>query len=174
MTKAHGLRQGQKSFSHYSHRQNRLDFGKRSLINCQSKSEQDNEKRANLKHLPQTPPFFPDSASLLISSPHLPERRWGMGLAVSSSHIVLPAPLSSVSSHSCPAPVWCPSHRSQSSMNFSNLSPSHRPQFFMNCSSSCPPWGHKSCQQTCSGVVSSHHGAKGPARTLLHCGLPMG
>ncbi|KAK4830930.1 hypothetical protein QYF61_014303, partial [Mycteria americana] len=51
--------------------------------------------------------------------------------------------------------TWGPSHRRQSSMNFSNVSPSHGLQFFMNCSSMGPPRCHKSCQQTCSGVGSS-------------------
>ncbi|KAK4811062.1 hypothetical protein QYF61_016348 [Mycteria americana] len=31
--------------------------------------------------------------------------------------------------------AWCPSHRKQSSMNFSNVGPSHRLQFFKNSSS---------------------------------------
>ena len=42
------------------------------------------------------------------------------------------------------------------------------------CSSVGPPWGHKPCQQTCSGVGSSLHGSAGPARSLLQHGLPMG
>jgi len=42
------------------------------------------------------------------------------------------------------------------------------------CSSVGPPWGHKPCQQTCSGVGSSLHGSTGPARSLLQSGLPMG
>ncbi|KAK4831166.1 hypothetical protein QYF61_015636 [Mycteria americana] len=42
------------------------------------------------------------------------------------------------SSHSSSAPAWGPSHRRQSSTNFSNMSPSHRLQFFMNCSSVGP------------------------------------
>ena len=37
-----------------------------------------------------------------------------------------------------------------------------------------PPRGHKSCQQTCSSVVSSLHGSTGPARNLLQRGLPTG
>ena len=43
-----------------------------------------------------------------------------------------------------------------------------------DCSSVGPPRGHKSCQQTCSGVGSSLHGATGPARSLLQRGLPTG
>uniref|UniRef100_A0A8C8A6C9 Caspase activity and apoptosis inhibitor 1 n=1 Tax=Otus sunia TaxID=257818 RepID=A0A8C8A6C9_9STRI len=42
------------------------------------------------------------------------------------------------------------------------------------CSSVGPPRGHKSCQQTCSSVGSSLHGATGPARSLLQHGLPTG
>jgi len=37
-----------------------------------------------------------------------------------------------------------------------------------------PPWDHKPCQQTCSGMGSSLHGSAGPGRSLLQCGLPMG
>jgi len=37
-----------------------------------------------------------------------------------------------------------------------------------------PPWGHKPCQQTCSGVGSSLHRSAGPGRNLLQHGLPMG
>ena len=43
-----------------------------------------------------------------------------------------------------------------------------------DCSSVGPPQGHKSCQQTCSNVGSSLHGATGPARSLLQRGLPTG
>ena len=42
------------------------------------------------------------------------------------------------------------------------------------CSSMGPPQGHKPCQQTCSRVGSSFHGATGPARSLLQCKLPKG
>jgi len=42
------------------------------------------------------------------------------------------------------------------------------------CSSVGPPWGHKPCQQTCSSVGSSLHGATGPARSLLQTELLMG
>ncbi|KAK4806227.1 hypothetical protein QYF61_013371 [Mycteria americana] len=34
--------------------------------------------------------------------------------------------------------TWGPSHRRQSSMNFSSMGPSHRLQFFTNCSSVGP------------------------------------
>jgi len=42
------------------------------------------------------------------------------------------------------------------------------------CSSVGPPWGHKPCQQSCSGVGSSLHGSAGPDRSLLQRGLPTG
>jgi len=37
-----------------------------------------------------------------------------------------------------------------------------------------PPWGHRSCQQTCSSMGFSFHGSTGPARSLLQHGPPMG
>jgi len=40
--------------------------------------------------------------------------------------------------HSSTAPAWSPSHRSQSSTNFSDVSPSLGLQFFVNCSSMHP------------------------------------
>ncbi|KAK4825359.1 hypothetical protein QYF61_026878 [Mycteria americana] len=58
------------------------------------------------------------------------------------------------------APAWVP---------FMGCSPSGT-----DCSSVGPPWGHKSCQQTCSSMGSSLHGSRGPARSLLQCGLPTG
>jgi len=42
------------------------------------------------------------------------------------------------------------------------------------CSSLGPPWGHKFCQQTCSSMGSSVHGATDPARSLLQHGAPHG
>jgi len=42
------------------------------------------------------------------------------------------------------------------------------------CYSVVPPWGHKSCQQTCYSVGSSLHGYTGPDRSLLQRRLPMG
>jgi len=36
------------------------------------------------------------------------------------------------------------------------------------------PTGSQVLQQTCSGVGSFSHGATGPARSLLQCGLPTG
>jgi len=43
-----------------------------------------------------------------------------------------------------------------------------------DCSSVGSPWGHKSCQQTCSSVDSSIHRSTGPARTLVQHELSMG
>jgi len=40
-----------------------------------------------------------------------------------------------------------------------------------DCTSVDSSWGHKSCQQTCSSMGSSLHGATGPARTLLQRGV---
>jgi len=42
------------------------------------------------------------------------------------------------------------------------------------CSSVGPTWGHKPCQQTCSGVGSSFHRCAGPGRGLLQHRLLMG
>ena len=42
------------------------------------------------------------------------------------------------------------------------------------CSSVGPPWGHKPCQQTFSGVGSSLHWSAGPGRSLLQLRLPTG
>ncbi|KAK4826739.1 LOW QUALITY PROTEIN: hypothetical protein QYF61_010992 [Mycteria americana] len=94
------------------------------------------------------------------------------------------------SSQSSPAPAWGPSHRRQSSTNFSNMSPSHGLHSFTNCSSMGPfhevqsfrkgllqrgsPKGHKPYQQRCSSIGSSLHGSTGPARSLLQRGLPTG
>jgi len=42
------------------------------------------------------------------------------------------------------------------------------------CCSVGLPWGHKPCQQTCSGVGSSLHGCAGPGRSLLQHGVSTG
>jgi len=79
-----------------------------------------------------------------------------MGAVVSSSHVVSAAPSSS---RFAPALVWVPS---------TGCSPSGA-----GCSHVGPPWGQKSCQQTCLGVGSLLHGATGPARrTLLKYVIP--
>ena len=65
-----------------------------------------------------------------------------------SVHLTLSLPLLPPqwedSSHSATAPAWGPSHKRQSSMDFSNVSPSHRLQFFRNCSSVAPFYGVQS------------------------------
>ena len=58
------------------------------------------------------------------------------------------------------APAWVPSTECSTSGT--------------GCSSVGPPWGHKPCQQTCSGVVSSLHGSTAPGRSLLQRGAPHG
>jgi len=58
---------------------------------------------------------------------------WGMGVVVSPSHFA-----ASSYSRSFPAPAWGPSHRRQTSTNFSNVSPSHELQFFTDCCSVGP------------------------------------
>jgi len=64
--------------------------------------------------------------------------------------------------------------RRKEGRNFSSMSPSQGLQLFTSCSSVGPPQGHKSCQQTCSGVGSSLHGSAGPGRSLLQHGIPTG
>jgi len=97
-----------------------------------------------------TPSFLPGLTSLLISLRLSPQqcRGTGNGITISSSHVSA-APSSP---HSSPARVWCPSHRRQSSMNFSNMSPSHRIQFFRNCSSVVLPTGCSPSGMDCSSV----------------------
>jgi len=98
-----------------------------------------------------------------------------MGAVVSSSHIVTATPSSSEedSSHCAPAPAWGPSCGRQFSTNFSNVSPSHSMQLFRDCSSVGPPWGHKSCQQTCSSTGSSlPTGPQVLQETAPACGPP--
>ena len=52
-----------------------------------------------------------------------------MGVVVSPSHVVSATPSSS---HSAPAPVWGPSHGTQSSMNCPSVGPFHGVQSFRN------------------------------------------
>jgi len=120
---------------------------------------------------------FPGSASLPIFSASSPraareDGEWRLW----SVHHRLSLPLLPLhgedSSHSVPAPVWGPSHGRQFSTSFSNVRPSHGVQRFTNCSRVGPPWGHKSCQKTCSTLCSSLHGTTGPARSLLQHRLP--
>jgi len=76
-------------------------------------------------------------------------------------------------------------------MNCYSVDPSHGVQFFTNWphrrslprgevlqKQAAPPWiSHgvtSPAKKTCSGVGSSLHGAAGPGRSLLQCGLPVG
>jgi len=90
-----------------------------------------------------------------------------MGVAVSSSHIVSDAPCSSYSSL---VPACDPSHRRQSSTNFSNVSPSHGLQFFTDCRSVGPSHGVQSFRNRLlqCGVF---HGVTSPASKAGRCGL---
>jgi len=90
-----------------------------------------------------------------------------MGFAVSSSHIISAAPSSS---HSSPVPAWDPSHGTQSSVNFSNMSPSYGLQFFMNCSSVGPFHG----VQSFGTWLLQRWSSTGPASSLLQRGLSTG
>lgn len=122
--------------------------------------------RANLKHHPEIPPFFPDSAWFLISLPGLPEQSKGTGNEA-CSQLTTHFPSSSGTGFLTfsPEPV---------SRNFSNMSHSRGLQFLMNCPSVGTPQGLKSCQHIRSSEGSFLHGPISPARSLLPCGLPMG
>ncbi|XP_039924211.1 uncharacterized protein LOC120754546 isoform X2 [Hirundo rustica] len=63
------------------------------------------------------------------------------------------------SSHSSSSPVWGPSNRKQSSMNFSNVSTSHGLQFFRNCSTWEPLMWFSPSGTDCIGP----HRVTGPA-----------
>jgi len=111
-----------------------------------------------------SPPLPPPQAQLhspcSLPSAHSGAGGQGVGVVVSSSHLVSASPSSS---HSSLAPAWGPSHRRQTTTNISNMGPSHRLQLFTNCpvwmlptgcspsgtgcSSVGPLWGHKSCQE---------------------------
>ena len=76
----------------YCHGQNRLNLGRKgSLIHHQSnQSRIVRNKTKSLNTLPPTPPFFPGSASLpfLHLLPPSGAAGWGMGVTVSSLHVV--------------------------------------------------------------------------------------
>ena len=127
------------------------------------KSEQSNEKQnLNLR----TPSSHPSLLPRLILTPNflyllLPSGAGGqgMGFAISSSHNVSVAPSFS---HSSPAPMWGPSHRRQSAMNFSNVAPSHRLAVLhklLQCGSL--PWGAVLQEQAAPARVP--HGVTSPA-----------
>ncbi|KAK4806754.1 hypothetical protein QYF61_005550, partial [Mycteria americana] len=69
--------------------------------------------------------------------------------------------------------AWGPSHRRQSSTNFSNRSLSHGLQFFMNCSSTGPFYGVQSFRNRLL-QRGSPMGAEILPANLLLCGPPMG
>ena len=113
------------------------------------------------------PPALPSSrAQLHPQFPYLIPSSgtggWGMGVVVSSSHVVSATPPSSRSS---PAPAWGPTHGRQSFMIFSSVSPSHGVQIFTKCSSVGP--FHR-VQSIKNGLLQcgSPPGATGPARKL--------
>jgi len=115
-----------------------------------------------------------------------------MGTAGSSSHVVSAAPSSSGRGLLTLCP--CSSVRSLSREtvlhkllqceSFLKAAALHKlPQWVLpagcsssgtGCSSVGPPQGHKPSQQTCSGMGSSLHRSRGPGRSLLQRGLPMG
>ncbi|KAK4830649.1 hypothetical protein QYF61_012492 [Mycteria americana] len=101
--------------------------------------------------------------------------RRGMGVAVSSSHVVSAAPSSSGKGLLTlfPAPEWGPSHERQSCTNFSNVSPSRGLQFFMDCSGMRPFHGVQSFRNRLLQHGSPAGSQVLPAK-LLQCGLPMG
>ncbi|KAK4831745.1 hypothetical protein QYF61_018943 [Mycteria americana] len=72
------------------------------------------------------------------------------------------------SSHSSPDPAWGPSHRRQSSMNFSNVSPSRGLQFFTNCSSVGPFCRVQSCRNRLLQRGSPTGSQVLPANLLQH------
>ena len=66
-----------------------------------------------------------------------------------------------------------PSNGLQLFTNCPSVGPTHGVQSFRNRLLQCrSPWGHKTCQQTCSSVGSSLHRSTGPGRSLLQHGLP--
>ena len=142
------------------------------------------------------PPHLPSSRAQLHSRilylPHPAvqgDGEWGLRSVDHTLSLPLHPLQGQHSSHSSPAPARSPSHRRQSSTNFSNgvlpmgcrssqTAPAWVPSTACSpsgadCSSVGPPRGHKSCQKTCS-VGSSLHGSTGPARNLLQWGLPTG
>jgi len=71
--------------------------------------------------------------------------------------------------------LQCGSFPRAAALHCPSVSLSHGVQSFRNrLLQRGSPTGHKPCQQTCSSVGSSLHGAAGPGRSLLQDGLPMG
>jgi len=196
--KARGSRQQQGGITHQlPSRTKQTDLGeKREFNSSPIKSEYNNEKiKPNLKTPSPHLSLLPRLSFTPVSVPPPCERHRGMGnwdcsqfithclcrslsLRGRTLHTLLllqcEVPLAGDSSpqtsptwvlptgcsSSQTAPVWVPS---------TGCSPSGT-----GCSSLGPPRGHKSCQQTCSGVGSSLHGSAGPASSLLQRRLPTG
>ena len=97
------------------------------------------KKNKSWKHPLLTPPLLPrfnftPEFSTSSQTAVQGDGEWGLlSLCNTLSLLHLP-PQGEDSSHSFPTPAWGPSHRRQSSTNFSNRSPSHGLQLLMNCS----------------------------------------
>ena len=112
--------------------------------------------------------FRPDFVYLLPLS-SAGDREWGLW----SVHQVVSAAPSS--SHASPAPAWGPSHRRQSSMNFSRVSPSHGLQLLhVLPQHGSPPAGSPAlpAARPQPGLLSPR--GHGPCQELLQRGLPTG
>ena len=113
--------------------------------------------------------FFSGSTSLPVFSTLSPqaEQEDGMGVAVSSSHVVFAAPSSSGGGLLTLLPYSSMGSIHQERVLHELL---QHGSFTSGCSPSGtgfssvgPTWGHKPCQQTCSGVGSSLHESTGLA-----------
>lgn len=106
----------------------------------------------------------------------------GLWSVLHTLSLLLLPPQGEGSSHCSSSPAWGPSHRRQSSMNFSSLSPSHGLQFFTNCSSweplmrfspsgtdcvVCVPHRVTSPASKPAPAQAALHGTTGPARSLV-------
>jgi len=114
---------------------------------------------------------------------------WGLWLV--PTHCLCAASSSAKdSSRSSPAPMWCPTHGKQSSINWSNVSHSHGLQISMNCPRVGPfhrvqsfrnrllqhglfsPWVHRSCQEQALRWASHGVTASFEHQPALAWGLP--
>jgi len=152
-------------------------------------------KNKSKPHHTTHPPFFLDSTSLPNSLPRPPEAAQGDGiLRLPWVHYTLSLLLLRAregTPHTLPQPKHGGLHTGDSSPQISpawvlpvSCSSSWTATLWVlpagcsssgtDCSSVGPLHGHKSCQQTCSGMGSSLHGSTGPGRSLLQHGLPTG
>ena len=138
-------------------------------------------KTTSSKHLPPAPPFFLGLTLLLnaLPSPHPQvaqgDREWGLRSVCHTLSLLLLPPQGEDFSHSSSAPAWGASNGRQSSIGTSSMwvlltcfhawsvpawvpSTAYSPSG-IECSNVHPPWGHKSCQKTCTSVGSSLHGS---------------